>query len=58
VRERRSVREFSDKQKEKTKNTLDTAGVVRDGPLMAPHFPSLRNLFIGFPSTDLVARLA
>jgi len=38
VRERRSVREFSDKEKKKTKKTLDTTGVVRDGPLMAPRF--------------------
>jgi hypothetical protein len=33
MRERRSVREFSDKQKKKTKKTLDTAGVVRDSAL-------------------------
>ena len=33
MRERRSVRELSDKQKKKTKKTLDTAGVVRDGRL-------------------------
>jgi hypothetical protein len=31
VRERSSVREFSDKQNKKLKQTLDTAGVVRDG---------------------------
>ncbi len=31
VRERRSVREFSDKEKKKPKKTLDSAGVVRDG---------------------------
>ena len=33
MREWRSVRELSDKQKKKTKKTLDTAGVVRDGRL-------------------------
>jgi hypothetical protein len=33
VRRRRSVLEFSDKQKKKEKKTLDTAGVVRDGRL-------------------------
>ena len=31
MRERRSVRELSDKEKKKT---LDTAGVVRDGSLI------------------------
>jgi hypothetical protein len=33
VRERRGVRELNDKEKKKTKKTLDTAGVVRDGRL-------------------------
>ena len=36
MREWRSVRELSDKQKKKTKKTLDTAGVVRDGRLSRP----------------------
>jgi hypothetical protein len=39
VRERRSVHEFSDKEKKKTKKTLDTAGVVRDGRLCRQLLP-------------------
>jgi hypothetical protein len=34
VRRRRSVLEFSERQKKKLKKTLDTAGVVRDSALI------------------------
>ena len=48
MRERRSVREFSDRKIKKLKKTLDTAGVVRDWALGGDCASSTNHLLVNY----------